>query len=286
MHRVRTKFVLTSLLAISALPFAGAHATKFNDIYRFPLTGKNGREPAGQLTLGADGNFYGTTIEGGMANTGTVFKVTPQGQLTVLHSFTGSPDGAGPHGAVLFDAAGNLYGTTSGGGAIDNNGTVFKISTGGTETVLHSFGGSGDGAQPLTGLTADGNGGFYGVTDRGGSANLGTIFSIAPSGQETILHSFDNTHRDADGANPDGRLLRDQDGTLYGTTKYGGTNSRGTVFRFAQDGVFSVLYSFGGSPDGRYPLAGLIFWPERRPVRHDIVRWRRKAVWNGIPHNA
>src|SRR5271157_4411191 len=203
-------------------------------IHSFDST--DGFNPQDELVQATDGNLYGTTRFGG-ANTcliggtnygcGTVFKITPTGTLTTLHSFD-STDGAQPFGGLVQGTNGILYGTTSAGGT-DNDGTVFKITLGGTLTTLHSFKGT-DGDTPNAMLVQATNGNFYGTTNNGGSSSCpgdcGTIFQITPGGTLTTIHSFDGT----DGEYPFAGLVQDTNGILYGTTNGGGANSDGTVF--------------------------------------------------------
>jgi len=189
----------------------------------------DGQNPAAGLVQGSDGNFYGTTYFGGANKLGTVFKITPQGTLTTLHSFA-SADGADPaYGSLVQGSDGNLYGTTEYGGA-NSLGTVFRITPQGTLTTLHSFAGA-DGENPFYGSLVEGSdANFYGVTYLGGTNNLGTVFRINPQGTLATLHSFAGT----DGANPAG-LAKASDDTFYGTTFAGGTYSAGTVFSLLLD---------------------------------------------------
>jgi uncharacterized repeat protein (TIGR03803 family) len=160
-----------------------------------------------------------------------VFKLSPAGTETVLHSFTGH-DGAHPVAGLIADAAGNLYGTTLEGGASNacpsGCGTVFKLSPTGSETILHSFTGEGDGAYPYAGLTRDAAGNFYGTANHGGTHGNGVVFKLSPSGTETVLHSFTGG---ADGGPPSAGLVRDPAGNLYGTTANGGASGYGVVFK-------------------------------------------------------
>jgi uncharacterized repeat protein (TIGR03803 family) len=213
----------------------------------------DGVEPQAGL-VNDNGTLYGTTTFGGANGSGTVFAITPSGTETVLHSFGGSGDAAIPL-AGLINVKGTLYGTTQEGGA-NNAGTVFAIRRSGTETVLYSFGnGSGDGEVPDAGLLNI-NGTLYGTTYIGGANGVGTVFAIARSGKnETVLHSFGGS---GDGVNPFATLINIE-GTLYGTTRYGGVNNAGTVFAIRRSGTETVLYSFGsGSGDGEWPEAGLL----------------------------
>ncbi|MGB0116254.1 MAG: choice-of-anchor tandem repeat GloVer-containing protein [Terriglobales bacterium] len=224
------------------------------------FTGKpgDGAVPFAGLVMDTLGNLYGSTIDGGAKNKGTVFELTPTGTETVLHSFTGKPgDGAVPNSRLVMDNLGNLYGTTADGGA-KNFGTVFELTPAGTETVLYSFTGkNGDGAYPLGGVVMDNQGNFYGITGFGGAKNFGTVFKLTPAGTETVLYSF--TSSNGDGAYPDGGLVMDSLGNLYGTTVGGGTDGWGTVFELTPAGTETVLYSFTSSNgDGAVPNGGLI----------------------------
>ena len=170
----------------------------------------------------------------------------------VDYSFKGQ-DGSAPTATLIQDAAGNLYGTTSSGGAT-GLGVVFKLSTANQETVLHSFSGP-DGATPNGRLVLDGAGNLYGTTSAGGASGLGTVFKIDVSGTETVLHSFTGN---PDGANPYAGLVIDGSGNLYGTTEAGGSSNFGTVFSVDSNGVEAVVHSFAGEPtDGADPKADI-----------------------------
>lgn len=224
------------------------------------FTGKptDGAWPNGPLVMDSSGYLYGTTVEGGSYNDGTVFKISPTGTETVLHSFAGgTSDGMGPMAGLIMDRKGNLYGTTWSGGS-HNDGTVFKISSLGQEAVMYAFtGGTSDGTTPMAPLVIDSSGDLYGTTKSGGSQNDGTVFKIGPNGKETVLYSF--AGGTSDGMNPMAGLIIDQDGNLYGTTMNGGSHKDGTVFRISAGGTERALYSFMGSPtDGTNPRADLI----------------------------
>jgi uncharacterized repeat protein (TIGR03803 family) len=218
----------------------------------------DGQTPVAGLVQATNGNFYGTAAFGGGGSKGTVFKITPSGTLTTLHSF-GGPDGDSPYASVVQALNGNFYGTTFDGGTT-NAGTVFKMTPGGRLTTLHSFDGTdGDFLQgPLIQWT-DGN--FYGTTSGGGANQDGTVFKITPSGTLTTLYSFCAQTNCADGATPGAGLVQATDGNLYGTT-YDGGNGGGTVFQITPNGALTTLYSFcailPGCKDGAHPSAGLV----------------------------
>jgi uncharacterized repeat protein (TIGR03803 family) len=194
--------------------------------------GADGSFPQAPLIQATDGDFYGTTAEGGLGIYGTVFKITPSGKLTTLHSFD-VKDGNYPYAGLVQATNGNFYGTTSSGGTGDcykGCGTVFKITPSGTLTTLHSFDGAdGDGNYPFGGLVQATNENFYGTTARGGANYRGTVFRITSSGTLTTVHSFEGT----DGREPYAGLLQDTNGNFYGTTFGGGANGVGTVFRLS-----------------------------------------------------
>jgi uncharacterized repeat protein (TIGR03803 family) len=235
--------------------------------------------PDGALPLGSpvdlNGALYGTTYRGATGTNcandgcGTVYRLTPAGE-SVLYSFKGGSDGLGPI-AGLVNVKGTLYGTTQQGGAgncsafnYSGCGTVFKITSAGNETVLHSFKGGSDGIGP-SGSLIDVNGTLYGTTVGGGSGigcgnfGCGTVFAISPRGAEHVLYSFQGL---ADGWSPSTSLLEVK-GALYGTTPNGGSGCSGwpgcgTVFKVTKSGTESVLYSFTGSSDGSHPASSLI----------------------------
>ena len=247
----------------------------------YSFSGKaDGGTPVNGLVRDSAGNLYGMTEVGGdfkcsppgfsNLGCGTVFKLTPSGQFSVLHTFSGAPsDAADPNagGALILDGAGNLYGTTGFGGLF-NLGALFEISVTGQEKLLYSFGAtSGDGFAPQPGLLLT-NSGLVGATQDGGSFGFGTIFRIDGHGNETILHSFNRT----DGTNPNAPLTRDSAGNLYGTTGGGGANSCGTVFELDTSNTLSILHSFNCSTDGLQPAA---------PVTRDKTGNLYGTTWQG-----
>jgi len=221
------------------------------------FSGSDGSTPVAGLIRDALGNFYGTTELGGAHSYGTVFKLDTENHETVLHNFGVQPDGIAPLGDLVRDAAGNLYGTTvNGGGSTPNAGTIFKVDAAGHETVLHNFTGPPDGASPAAGLVEDASGNFFfGTTESGGIApgeTYGTVFRVDATGHETVLYSFNLT----DGGQPQGGLVRDSSGNLYGTTIEGGGN--GTVFKVNPAGEATVLHNFLGTGDGAAPTGRLV----------------------------
>jgi uncharacterized repeat protein (TIGR03803 family) len=238
---------------------SGSPTARFAHLFSF--NGTDGKEPYASFVY-ANGELYGTTYGGGKSDNGTVFEMTAATRKeSVLHSFTGGMDGSLPE-ASLLDVQGTLYGTTVNGGGSGDEGTVFKVDSNGTETILHRFGIGSDGANPYAGLT-DLGGTFYGTTAGGGADSQGTVFKITTSGSESVLYSFGKTLDG--GTTPVGRLI-DVNGMLYGTTMYGGSSYRGkycygsgcgTVFKITSSGVLTVLYNFQGGSDGSMPAAQL-----------------------------
>ncbi len=215
--------------------------------------GKDGGNPQAALVQGSDGNFYGTTQQGGTNNVGTVFRISTNGAFTSLYSFTGGRDGANPVAALVQGSDGNFYGTTGGFDYGPDYGTVFRISTNGALTSLYSFTGGNDGMRP-NGLVQGSDGNFYGTAGGGTDGGFGTVFKISTNGALTNLYSFTGGN---DGALPRAGLVQGNDGNLYGTTVRGGTNGWGTVFKISASGAYTSLYVFSGN-DGAYPAAALV----------------------------
>jgi uncharacterized repeat protein (TIGR03803 family) len=193
-------------------------------------SGADGVDPVAPLIRDKAGNLYGTTATGGTSNVGTVFKIDTSGNETILYNFTGGADGGYPHAGLILDAAGNLYGTTVGGGSasgLSGDGVVFKLSPAGQQTVLHTFNGL-DGTNPYAGLVSDSAGNLYGTTSGGGTFDWGTVFKLDKTGNETVLYSFTGG---VDGSCPMAGLIRDSAGNLYGTTQFGGNTQSGVVFK-------------------------------------------------------
>jgi uncharacterized repeat protein (TIGR03803 family) len=217
----------------------------------------NGDLPYAGLTLGGDFNWYGTTYQGGAGlggahQLGTAFRMSSSGVLSTLYSFTNGLDGGLVAAGLLRGSDGNLYGTTSKGGA-SGYGTVFGITTNGGLSTLASFNNS-NGAYPLAGLVQDPTGNLYGTTTVGGASNNGVVFRLTPAGGLTNVYSFGGG---TDGSYPAAALLMGSDGNFYGTTAYGGNYGAGTVFRLGLDGTLTTLVAFDGYA-GANPQAALI----------------------------
>jgi uncharacterized repeat protein (TIGR03803 family) len=246
---------LTLAVVVSLMAATGARAQQTeNVLYNFQ-GGSDGANPYAGLIQDPKGNFYGTTtgLYGGNSDVGTVFKLDATGKETVLHSFTGTPDGANPYAGLIQDTAGNLYGTTRYGGA-SNWGTVFKVDSVGNETVLYNFTGGVEGGNPTGRLLMDSGGNLYGTTTGSGTAFFGNVFKLDTTGKESVLYSFTGG---TDGNYPQGTLIQDAAGNLYGTTYRGGASGVGTIFKLAVNGQETVLYSFTGLADGGNPQGGL-----------------------------
>ena len=235
----------------------------------FYFDGSDGSSPAGGL-LDVNGQLYGTTLSGnGSAGNGTVYTISTSGSEKVLYCFPGSAgQGFFPRGNLI-EVQGKLYGITSGGGHPHNGGTVYSITTSGSEKLLHSFGRRGDG-YGANGDLMDVNGTLYGTTLQGGGSRrctygCGTVFAITTTGKEHVVYDF--------GGSNDGALLNagliDVNGTLYGTTTRGGTSSAcydgedavrgcGTIFGVSSSGAETVLHDFTGGSDGALPIATLL----------------------------
>jgi uncharacterized repeat protein (TIGR03803 family) len=265
-----------------------------NDMALYTFTGEDGEFPLGNLIRDRAGNLYGTAFNGGDlsgcdgAGCGVVFKLDRSGKQTVLYSFTGGADGAYPATGLVRDEAGNLYGTTHGGGDISVSacsfnpgcGVVFKVDPSGQETVLYAFTGGADGLGASSGLVRDEAGNLYGTTVMGGDLSgvcpgfpgpgCGVVFKVNATGKETVLHTFTGG---VDGYAPYGDLLRDQAGSLYGAASNGGDVSGfcgdvvlnatgflgcGTVFKLDRTGKFTVLHTFNGADGGPFPDGWLV----------------------------
>ncbi len=272
-----SKWVLpAALLALLAMTAQPAHSQTESVLYTFCSQPNctDGFGPNGNLVMDAQSNLYGATQYGGTRQNGTAFKLTPSGTETVVHNFS-SGDGSSPEGSLIWDAKGNLYGVTAGTGFVgllDQNyfGSVFELEKGVTFKFLYLFTEKNQttGAKPSPGLVLDAKGNVYGTTEYGGAYGCatgygcGTVFKATPSRTETVIHNFTGG---ADGEQPNGGLVLDSEGNLYGTTEFGGGGTEcleasgcGTVFKVTPSGSETILYSFTGGDDGGRPLAGLV----------------------------
>ncbi len=282
----RTRAGAVFLFCVVVTVTSGAQS--FTNLVNFNST--DGRSPQGSLVQGLDGNLYGTTAGGGPNDSGTVFKVTPAGQLTTLYNFCSQKncaDGSFPGGGLILATDGEFYGTTAAGGAncpsSDVCGTVFKITAAGQLTSLYTFCSQtncADGQFPLAGLIQAADGNFYGTTAAGAincysnfyDGGCGTAFKITPTGRLTTLYTFCSRTDCSDGGSPTAGVVQANDGNFYGTTPYAGNFSQcysysnpygcGTVFRITSAGELTTLYRFCSlilCGDGFQPWAGLLF---------------------------
>jgi uncharacterized repeat protein (TIGR03803 family) len=254
------RFISLSVLATIVLTLVGlplaASAQSFSVLQNF--ANSNGNRPLSPPILASDGNLYGATLEGGANSDGLVYKLTPQNELTTLYAFCSQAncsDGSLPQFGPIQGKDGNLYGTTSNGGA-NNLGVVYELTLSGQLTVLHSFCLCDDGWDPNS-LVEDGDGGFYGTTQQAGAYQNGTIFHLTAQGKLTTLYSFCGSQPNCtiDAYSNTGEpqpLIRATDGNLYGITIAGGEVSNescspygcGTVFKVTPQGEFSIVYTF------------------------------------------
>jgi uncharacterized repeat protein (TIGR03803 family) len=269
MRITRISELASAALVLVAATFAltaSASATSHEKVLT-AFDPSRGTYPSAELVFDGAGNLYGTTTYGGTHSLGTVFELQPLSgggwKTIVLHNFSGGKDGRNPYSPLIFDGAGNLYGTTYQGGNSCSCGTVFELSpTNGywKERVIYSFVRGSDGANPKGGLVFDSAGDLYGATaEGGGNADAGTIFELTPNNgnwTETVLYSFANP--DKDGRSPTSTLIFDGSGNLYGTTSSGGAGTHGNVFELSPGSggwTEKVLQNFWtGSP-----YAGLVF---------------------------
>jgi uncharacterized repeat protein (TIGR03803 family) len=255
--------ILTALIVTFGLAVTGFAQATEKILYTF-TGGNDGGQPLAGLVLDTKGNLYGTTLQGGANFAGTVFELTPNSNGTwteqVIYNFngfSGTGDGYFPYGTLVFDAKGNLYGTTSGGGA-NSSGTIFEVSpqSGGswTESVLYSFTGGSDGGDPFAGVILDGAGNLYGTTFGGGAQGFGVAYELVAGAEwsQKVLHTFTGG---TDGANPYyGSLAFGEAGNLYGESFTGGAHDYGVVYQLSPgsngDWTEKIVHAFAGVSDG------------------------------------
>jgi uncharacterized repeat protein (TIGR03803 family) len=255
-------------------------AQTFTTLSNFFGSPTNGSNPVAPMVQGVNGDFYGTTLQGGpscfdygSSGCGTIFKITPEGTLTTLYYFcslANCADGSGPNGLVL-GPGGSLYGTTRNGGAASGAGTIFRLTPAGVLTTIYTFCTSDtctDGSIP-SGLFLGANGNYYGTTNGGGMNSQGSVFKVTSAGALTTLYSFCTLTDCVDGQGPRAGVVQGSGGNLYGTTQYGGLYGWGSVFEISPAGSFTNLYSFcksgqdtGNCPDGSHPLTALTVAPD------------------------
>jgi uncharacterized repeat protein (TIGR03803 family) len=253
---------------IASLLLAGlSGAQTYQVVHNFSIN--DGATPYGGPILDGDGNLYGTTYLGGKYGNGSVYRLSPRGsswKFTRLYSFLGGSDGSGPaFGSLAMGPQHTLFGTTESGGSF---GTAYVVkprcpafTCPWKETVAHAFGIGSDGAQPIGGVVLDADGNFYGTTSLGGDFGNGTVFEAKRSGStwtENVIYSFTGG---SDGANPPAGVTLGTDGSLYGTSSFGGANGIGAVYKLVRSGsgwTEMVLYNFTGGDDGQNPVGGVI----------------------------
>ena len=229
------------------------------------------RGPYSPLIQASDGNFYGTTVSGGTDGAGTVYKMTPSGTVTVLHSFNRSTEGSTPFDGLLQAADGNFYGSVSTGPNGTSNGSLFRMTPQGGVTVIAPFAASA--------LVETPNGALYGVTGPSPSY-AGSVFRWQ-AGTYTTLHTFASYPPSPEGYGPS-TLMLGADGKFYGTTAYGGTG--GAIFRISSNGVFETLHSFTGGADGRAPNGPLVQTPDGAIFGSSSGGGAER--WHGVPDGA
>jgi uncharacterized repeat protein (TIGR03803 family) len=224
----------------------------------------DGNAPEAALVEGTDGNFYGTTAGGGSSGYGTIFKMSPAGDLLDSFPVSGFPSIAFPNAPLVLGTDGAFYSTSYNGGGGLGSGAVYQFSAAGVVTVLHGFNDTPDGNVPNGGLVLGSDGNFYGTTEYGGTSHLGTVYRISPAGTYEELISFDNSN----GQQPFGQMIQATDGNFYGTTLGGGSHGDGTVFQLTPAGVLTTVYNFtfsgSGDTDGAGPKGTLVQGADRR----------------------
>jgi len=227
----------------------------FTLLYSFGTASKDGAWPTGGLTLGTDGNFYGTTNLGGSSSQGTVFKMTTAGVETILHNFNSATDGGFPWGPPIEGSDGNFYGTAS--ASAKDQGLVYKITSSGTYTTIYAFDGT-HGSVPIAPPVQGVDGYLYVVTSVGGAENCGTVVQMTTAGVVNNYYSFP-CQSGGGGSDPIGPLVQASNGNFYSTTQAGGSNGEGTIYQITTGLVATTLHNFGVTfGDGTQPSSGLL----------------------------
>jgi uncharacterized repeat protein (TIGR03803 family) len=230
--------------------------TTKNSVILHSFDGTNGSNPGAGLTLGTDGNYYGTTVMGGSPNLGVLYKISPAGTYTVLHQFAGGSDGNYPYGPPILASDGNFYGATS-GTPNSVNATIYKYTSGGVYSVIYTFDQSTTGVLAY-GLTQGTDGLLYTTTNGGGAQNSGTLVKLTTSGVLKQTHTFNGANDGNNGpTEPIGAPMQASDGNFYGTTQAGGTDHEGTLYQVTPIFGVNVPYNFGINT-GSNPSPGLI----------------------------
>jgi uncharacterized repeat protein (TIGR03803 family) len=229
--------LVIATVCVVASPTTGWTQSSLEVLHAF-TGGEDGGTLQSALIEGTDGNFYGATLTGGW---GGIFRMTPDGDLTVVHHLSFIEGFTPPQPIQASD--GNFYGTCANGGDF-NLGTIFRMTPDGDLMVLHAFAGGLDGGRPFSGLLEAADGNFYGTTYVGGTFDRGTTYRMTPDGTVTVLHAFAGG---MDGASPYSALIQGADGNFYGTTPVGGQGGWGIVFRMTADGALTILHAFDGT---------------------------------------
>ena len=270
MNRLRTQTLPLAVAAVVCIGLgvssayaqtAVGHTPVYREKVLFNFTDPStGLGPRGGVVQDSSGNLYGTTYTGGVYSAqcpitnnmcGVVYKLDIHGNETILHQFTGGPDGGGPFGNLVMDNQGNLYGTTStGGNPSCLCGVVYKLTPQGDEMVLYTFTDAQEGFGPMAGVVTDGTGNLYGISVTSGAYQLGNIFKIDSAGNYSVLHSFAAFDGEMPFLAP---VVLDGSGNLYGVAAYGGASGSGVVFKVDTAGQFTMLYNFTLGEDGGFP---------------------------------
>jgi len=250
--KMRHWIYFSIVLLAFALHSTTSAGQTFSVLYSF--NGRpDGNAPFAGVTSDSYGNLYGTTLEGGESDCGTVFQIDPSGTETVLYSFP-CDDFAHPESGLILDGAGDIFGTSYGNFEIPYGG-VFKIDRVHGKVALHHFTANG-GHNPIGGVVRDPDGNLYGTTSLGGAQSRGTVFKLSPSGKETVLYDFINNGDPVEAAGP---LVLDRNGNVFGTSLEGGNFFYGTVFKLDPQGVLTMLHDFDSSGNGAiWPESGLV----------------------------